>query len=119
MLGTEGVGLPSGGGSQRRGRCTSSRGGSRLSSLLGEQAWRDSGLGVPGDVEQLRSRITTLEQQVIRTWPVSSSDEQDTTMGVIVSEDPAEVLAACQARDAAWHHAVAAAEFAERVRSTM
>ncbi|WUO00918.1 hypothetical protein OHT51_42580 (plasmid) [Streptomyces sp. NBC_00299] len=56
---------------------------------------------------------------MIRTWPVSSSDEQDTTMGVIVSEDPAEVLAACQARDAAWHHAVAAAEFAERVRSTM
>ncbi|MEU8749730.1 DUF6879 family protein [Streptomyces chartreusis] len=46
-------------------------------------------------------------------------DEQDTTMGVIVSEDPAEVLAACQARDAAWHHAVTAAEFAERVRSNM
>ncbi|MET7731224.1 DUF6879 family protein [Streptomyces sp. NPDC005402] len=46
-------------------------------------------------------------------------DEQDTTMGVIVSEDPAEVLAACQARDAAWHHAVPAAEFAERVRSTV
>lgn len=32
-------------------------------------------------------------------------DEQDTTLGVIVSEDPAEVLAACQARDTAWHHA--------------
>lgn len=45
-------------------------------------------------------------------------DEQDTTMGVIVSEDPTEVLAACQARDAAWHHALTAADFAERVRST-
>ncbi|MFD5843194.1 DUF6879 family protein [Streptomyces chartreusis] len=29
-------------------------------------------------------------------------DEQHSTMGVIVSEDPAEVLAAYQARDAAW-----------------
>ncbi|MFG2792643.1 DUF6879 family protein [Streptomyces sp. NPDC048419] len=46
-------------------------------------------------------------------------DKQDSTVGVIVSEDPTEVLAACQARDAAWHHAVPAAEFAERVRSTM
>lgn len=46
-------------------------------------------------------------------------DEDDTTLGVYVTEDPAEVLAACQARDAAWHHAVPTAEFAERVRSTM
>lgn len=46
-------------------------------------------------------------------------DEEDTTLGVYVTEDPAEVLAACQARDAAWHHAVPTAEFAERVRSTV
>ncbi|WP_353938342.1 DUF6879 family protein [Streptomyces ficellus] len=46
-------------------------------------------------------------------------DENDTTMGVIVSEDPAEVLAACQARDTAWHHAVRTADFARQVRSTM
>ncbi|MFG2948175.1 DUF6879 family protein [Streptomyces adustus] len=46
-------------------------------------------------------------------------DEDDTTLGVIRSEDPAEVLAACQARDAAWHHALPAAEFAEQVRSTV
>ncbi|MEF3117551.1 DUF6879 family protein [Streptomyces chrestomyceticus] len=46
-------------------------------------------------------------------------DEHDTTLGVIVSEDPAEVLAACQARDAAWHHAVPTADFQKRVRSTM
>ncbi|MFJ9106503.1 DUF6879 family protein [Streptomyces sp. NPDC102283] len=31
--------------------------------------------------------------------------ENDTTLGVILSEDPAEVAAACQARDASWHHA--------------
>lgn len=46
-------------------------------------------------------------------------DEQDTTLGVTLTEDPAEVLAACQARDAAWHHAIPAAEFAEQVRSTV
>ncbi|MEU3984855.1 DUF6879 family protein [Streptomyces sp. NPDC026672] len=46
-------------------------------------------------------------------------DEEDTTLGVYVTEDPAEVLAACQARDAAWHHAVPTAEFAERVASTV
>ncbi|MFF3730047.1 DUF6879 family protein [Streptomyces sp. NPDC002476] len=46
-------------------------------------------------------------------------DDEDTTLGVYVTEDPAEVLTACQARDAAWHHAVPAAEFAERVASTV
>lgn len=46
-------------------------------------------------------------------------DEDDTTLGVYVTEDPAEVLAACQARDAAWHHAVPAQEFARRVASTV
>jgi chaperonin cofactor prefoldin len=37
----------------------------RLSEALGEHAWRESGLGAPDDVEQLKARITTLEQQVI------------------------------------------------------
>lgn len=46
-------------------------------------------------------------------------DDEDTTLGVYVTEDLAEVLAACQARDAAWHHAVPAAEFAERVASVV
>ncbi|MEU9631632.1 DUF6879 family protein [Streptomyces luteogriseus] len=46
-------------------------------------------------------------------------DDEDTTLGVVVSEDPSEVLAACQARDAAWHFAVPAAEFARQVPSTM
>ncbi|QPK47038.1 hypothetical protein H4W23_22100 [Streptomyces gardneri] len=45
-------------------------------------------------------------------------DEDDTTLGVILSEDPAEVAAACQARDAAWHHAVPTIDYAERVRSS-
>ena len=46
-------------------------------------------------------------------------DEDDTTVGVYVTEDPAEVLAACQARDAAWHHAVPTAEVAAQVTSLM
>jgi hypothetical protein len=37
----------------------------RLSEILGEQAWRQSGLGAPDDIEQLKARITALEQQVI------------------------------------------------------
>jgi chaperonin cofactor prefoldin len=35
----------------------------RLSELLGDQAWRESGLGAPADIEQLNTRITSLEQQ--------------------------------------------------------
>jgi hypothetical protein len=46
-------------------------------------------------------------------------DDDDNTLGVYVTEDPVEVLAACQARDSAWHHAVRTEEFARRVRSTV
>ena len=37
----------------------------RLSELLGEQAWRQSGLGAPDDIEQFKQRNVFLEQQVI------------------------------------------------------
>jgi predicted nucleic acid-binding Zn-ribbon protein len=36
-----------------------------LSEILGDQAGRESGLGAPDDVEQLKARITTLEQQIV------------------------------------------------------
>ncbi len=36
-----------------------------LSELLGEQAWRASGLGAPTDIEQLQQRIAFLEQQAV------------------------------------------------------
>ena len=36
----------------------------RLSELLGEQAWRESGLGAPDDIDALKQRITHLEQHV-------------------------------------------------------
>ncbi|MGW0664558.1 hypothetical protein [Streptodolium elevatio] len=37
----------------------------KLSELLGEQAWRQSGLGAPDDIEQLKRRITALEQRTV------------------------------------------------------
>ena len=37
----------------------------KLSELLGEQAWRESGLGAPADIDQLQRRITELEQQAV------------------------------------------------------
>jgi chromosome segregation ATPase len=36
----------------------------RLSEALGEQAWRESGLGTPADTDALNHKITNLEQQV-------------------------------------------------------
>ncbi len=35
----------------------------RLSGTLGEQAWRESGLGAPTDIDALHQKITHLEQQ--------------------------------------------------------
>ncbi|MFF4395225.1 DUF6262 family protein [Streptomyces sp. NPDC001480] len=35
----------------------------RLSEYMGEQAWRESGLGAPVDHEELRRQVTRLEQQ--------------------------------------------------------
>jgi hypothetical protein len=37
----------------------------RLSETLGEQAWRESGLGTPADVDALNQKIIYLEQQAI------------------------------------------------------
>ncbi len=36
----------------------------RLSQALGEQAWRESGLGAPADIDALNHKINHLEQQV-------------------------------------------------------
>ena len=37
----------------------------RLSEALGEQAWRESGLGAPADTDTLNRKITELEQQAL------------------------------------------------------
>ena len=47
----------------------------KLSELLGEQAWRETGLGAPADVDQLQRRITELEQQVVELR--AQSEERD------------------------------------------
>jgi hypothetical protein len=36
----------------------------KLAELLGERAWHESGLGAPDDIEQLKRRITDLEQHL-------------------------------------------------------
>jgi hypothetical protein len=36
-----------------------------LSQLLGEKTWRESGLGAPDDVDELKQRIVHLEQQAV------------------------------------------------------
>jgi hypothetical protein len=36
----------------------------RLSEALGDQAWRESGLGAPADIDTLNHKITHLQQQV-------------------------------------------------------
>ncbi|MEU0629620.1 DUF6879 family protein [Streptomyces sp. NPDC005989] len=45
-------------------------------------------------------------------------DEQGVTVGVELIEEPAAVLRACQARDAAWHYAVPTREFQAQVPSS-
>lgn len=37
----------------------------RLSQLLGEQTWHESGLGAPDDIDALKQRIVHLEQQAV------------------------------------------------------
>jgi chaperonin cofactor prefoldin len=51
----------------------------RLSELLGEQAWRATGLGAPTDIDQLQQRIVTLEQQVVDLRMQLEERDQDLT----------------------------------------
>jgi hypothetical protein len=49
----------------------------RLSDALGEQAWRQSGLGAPADIDALTGKITSLEQQVIDLRTQLDERDQD------------------------------------------
>jgi len=51
----------------------------RLSELLGEQAWRATGLGAPTDIDQLQQRIVTLEQQIVELRLQLEERDQDLT----------------------------------------
>jgi chromosome segregation ATPase len=49
----------------------------KLSEMLGDQAWRESGLGTPEDVDRLKRRITELEQTVVDlTRQIEESGEE-------------------------------------------
>ena len=49
----------------------------RLSQTLGEQAWRESGLGAPADIDALQQAITHLEQQALDLKLQLSERDQD------------------------------------------
>ena len=51
----------------------------RLSEALGEQAWRESGLGGPIDIDQLQQQIITLEQTVVDLRLQLEERDQDLT----------------------------------------
>jgi hypothetical protein len=51
----------------------------RLSETLGEQAWRESGLGTPADIDALSQKITHLEQQAIDLRLQLEERDQDLT----------------------------------------
>jgi hypothetical protein len=47
----------------------------RLSEALGEQTWRESGLGAPTDIDALHQQISHLEQQAIDLQQLDERDE--------------------------------------------
>jgi chromosome segregation ATPase len=49
----------------------------RLSEALGEQAWRESGLGTPADIDALQQKITHLEQQAADLQLCLAERDQD------------------------------------------
>lgn len=49
----------------------------RLSELLGEQAWRATGLGASTDIDQLQQRIVMLEQQIVELRLELEERDQD------------------------------------------
>lgn len=51
----------------------------RLSEALGEQAWRQSGLGAPLDIDELQQRIAHLEQQAVDLRLQLEERDQDLT----------------------------------------
>ncbi len=51
----------------------------RLSGLLGEQAWHESGLGAPADVDALKHQNQALEQHIVDLRLQVQEREQDLT----------------------------------------
>ncbi|MFC1418489.1 DUF6879 family protein [Streptacidiphilus cavernicola] len=86
-----------------------------------------SALGRPEDIRILgRRKAEELKLPQADFWLFDSKvlarlhfDGSDRTLGVELIEDSAEVLGACQLRDAAWHYAQPAQVFAAAVPSAM
>lgn len=51
----------------------------KLSEMLGEQAWHESGLGAPADIDELQRRITQLEQQAVELRRQLDERDQELT----------------------------------------
>ncbi len=84
-----------------------------------------SALESPEDIRVLRrTRAEEMGLPAEDVWIFDSKitarlvfDEQDRTLGVVVSQDPADVVRVCQIRDAAQHYAVPSREFAAALPS--
>ena len=86
-----------------------------------------SAISRPEDIRVL-PRLKAIELELPETdfWLFDSKilatlhfDAEDRTLGVELTEEPSTVLQACQIRDAAWHYATPAREFAAAVPSPM
>lgn len=49
----------------------------KLTELLGERVWAESGLGAHDDIEQLQHRVTTLEQRIVELTAELDERTQD------------------------------------------
>jgi len=49
----------------------------KLSTMLGAQAWNESGLGAPANVDQLERRVTELEQNIVELTSQLDEREQE------------------------------------------
>ena len=59
----------------------------RLSDALGEQAWHESGLGTPADIDALSQQITHLEQQTIGLRLQLEERDQDLAAARVANRD--------------------------------
>lgn len=71
------------------------------------------------DAEKLRLPAEDFWLLDSRQALVLHFDEGDGYLGSELVSDPARIVAFCQARDAAWHHAIRREDFAAQVASTV
>ncbi|MFE3823327.1 hypothetical protein, partial [Nocardia tengchongensis] len=60
----------------------------KLSEFLGEQAWQESGLGAPADIDALQRQITGLEQQVVELVSQLTEHEQELDAARAANREP-------------------------------